>query len=129
MPKRTYWDRTLYKDVRVPYRKKKTKGSKEKYTSKAYRRYCKYLADRFGPGTFNLLGRLMSEQVQHQLQRPGFARRILGRQVGVDCSEPEYSDWYKAYKAEDVGFYNPKKAYKIPDVWITWDEETNSQRN
>lgn len=119
MPKRIYWDRSLYKDVREVYRKKK-KPRKARYTSKAYRAALAYHLWRFSGDTpMGTLGALVTAALYEKANRPGFMRRVLG---GVKAESPPVNPWYAMYKAENVGDYNPKKAYAIPprDQWVRW---------
>jgi hypothetical protein len=116
MPKRTYWSRTHFKDIRLVYRKKPK--IVKKYVSKAYRLYCKYIAYRFADGdSLLLMSYVMAEHMRMAAQRPSFMRMMLGK---GEFKQPEPSAWYLAYKAADPGEYNRKKAYAVPDIWERW---------
>lgn len=120
-----YFDRTLGKDVRIPY-KKKTKVKKERYTSKAYRNYLDYLNYHFGPF---LLPKLMAEQMRILMNRQGFFRSFLQNTTyGPNKPFPEYKGkpWYQAYTSMDPGEYKRKKAYTCPNrgAWTRWKDPT-----
>lgn len=141
MPKRTYWDRSLFKEVREIYKRPRRKAKKELYTSKAYREAQYYHTWRFSPDTgysssyiankvwqsnASVLSRLFSEHFWSEFNRPGFMRTYLAVRDGTPLPTKEQTDtpWYAAYKKEDLGDYNPKKAYTVPprDQWVKWKE-------
>lgn len=126
MPKRTYWDRSLCKDVRDVYRPK-AKQKKAPYTSKAYRAAVAYHRWRFAPPgePLGLTAKLINASMLDRMNSPGFMRRYLHKVRGDALPTKTVDPWYEAYKAEEPGSYKARNSYAIPDraSWKLWTPE------
>ncbi len=118
MPKRTYYDRSLGKDVRdrTVYKRPGKKPKKDKYTSKAFRAYEAYLRKKYDTTTL-----VFSEHMHMSMNRPGFVRRILAAQEGITLPKAEHTPKYQAYLAEKKE-YSRHLAYPVPSVIYTWEQ-------
>ena len=126
MPKRTYWDRTQYKNVREVYRPK-SKEKKEPYTSRAYRLAKEYHRWRFTPegsGELGLVAKLIGAALHDKMNSPGFMRMYLHKVRGDPLPKNVADPWYEAYKTQDPGPYKARKAYAVPPraSWERWAE-------
>ena len=117
MPKRTYYDRVLGKDIRdrTIYRRKDKKEKKAKYTSKAFRAFETYLRTKY-----DLFTLAFTESMHMAANRQGFMRRYLARVEGETLPTVEHTPKYLAYMDEKRE-YHPKAVYTVPQTVYTWE--------